>query len=213
MNPDHALTQARHEARELLHAAVEEQRISPEVLELRLALIGEAPSAAAVAAIVADLAPTGGYDLVGTGTQTAWVNAPDYLRLSALFGSTKREGVWTAPLSLDIECIMGEVHVDLRDAMFGSDLLEIHVEVYLGDVVITVPSGTEIENHCTNVLGSSKHKSKKHEASPPNGLLVRITGKVVLGDLTTRERLPSDLAPLPPPGIRGWLARVTGQAD
>lgn len=212
MNPDD-LTRAREDARGLLLAAVDEQRISPEVLELRLALIGEAPSSAAVAAIVADLAPTGGYDLVRAETQTAWVNAPDYLRLSALFGSTKREGVWTAPLALDIECIMGEVHVDLRDAMFGSDLLEIHADVYLGEVVITVPSGTEIENHCSNVLGSSKHKKRKGEASPPNGLLVRLTGKVVLGDLTTRERLPSDLAPLPPPGIRGWLARVTGQAD
>ena len=212
MNPDD-LDQAQAEARELLYAAVEDRRISDEVLELRLALIGEAPSAAAVAAIVADLAPTGGYDLVPGETQTAWVNAPDYLRLSALFGSTKREGVWTAPLALDIECILGEVHVDLRDAMFGSDLLEIHVDVYLGEVVITVPSGTEIENHCTNVLGSSKHKKRKAEASPPNGLLVRITGKVVLGELTTRERLPSDLAPLPPPGIRGWLARVTGRVD
>jgi hypothetical protein len=212
MNPDE-LTQARTEARELLYAAVEERRISPEVLELRLALIGEAPSSAAVAAIVADLAPTGGYDLVAAETQTAWGNAPEYLRLSAVFGSTKREGVWTAPLSLDIECILGEVHVDLRDAMFGSDLLEIHVDVYLGEVVITVPSGTEIENHCSNVLGSSKHKQGKRDVSPPNGLLVRITGKVVLGDLTTRERLPSDLAPLPPPGIRGWLARVTGRAD
>ena len=212
MNPDE-LTQAREDARELLSAAVKDQRISAEVLELRLALIDEAPSAAAVAAIIADLAPTGGYDLVASGTQTAWANAPDYLRLSALFGSTRREGVWTAPLALDIECIFGEVHVDLRDAMFGSDLLDIHVDVYLGEVVITVPSGTEIENHCANVLGSSKHKLKKRDASTPNGLLVRITGKVVLGDLTTRERLPSDLAPLPPPGIRGWLARVTGQAD
>lgn len=212
MNPDE-LSQARKDARELLYAAVEERRISAEVLELRLALIGEAPSSAAVAAIVADLAPTGGYDLVAAETQTAWVNAPEYLRLSAVFGSTKREGVWTAPLSLDIECILGEVHVDLRDAMFGSDLLEIHVDVYLGEVVITVPSGTEIENHCSNVLGSSKHKLAKRDVSPPNGLLVRITGKVVLGELTTRERLPSDLAPLPPPGIRGWLARVTGRAD
>lgn len=212
MNPDE-LTQAREDARELLYAAVEEQRISPEVLELRLALIGEAPSSAAVAAIIADLAPTGGYDLVPAETQTAWANAPEYLRLSAVFGTTRREGVWTAPLSLDIECILGEVHVDLRDALFGADLLEIHVDVYLGEVVITVPSGTEIENHCSNVLGSSKHKLAKRDASPPNGLLVRITGKVVLGDLTTRERLPSDLAPLPPPGIRGWLARVTGRAD
>ena len=111
---------AREEARDLLDAAIDEQRISPEVHELRLALIGEAPSAAAVAAIIADLSPTGGYDLVPLETQTAWVNAPEYLRLSAVFGSTKREGRWTAPLSLDVECILGEVHLDLRDATFGA---------------------------------------------------------------------------------------------
>lgn len=212
MNPDD-LRQARDEARELLDAAVEEQRISPEIHELRLALIGEAPSAAAVAAIIADLGPTGGYDLVSLETQTAWVNAPEYLRLSAMFGSTKREGRWTAPMSLDLECIVGEVHVDLRDATFGSDLLEINVDVYLGEVVITVPSGTEVQNECTNFLGSSKHVRPKRDMSPPNGLLVRVTGKVVLGDLKTRERLPSDLAPAPSPGIRGWLGRVTGRPD
>ena len=212
MNPD-ALTQAREEARELLDAAADEQRISPEVHELRLALIGEAPSAAAVAAIIADLSPTGGYDLVPMEPQTAWVNAPEYLRLSAMFGSTKREGHWTAPMSLDIECIVGEVHVDLRDATFGADLLEIHVDVYLGEVIITVPSGIEIQNECANVLGSSKHARSKGETAPANGLLVRITGKVVLGDLKTRDRLPSDLAPPPRPGIRGWLARVTGRLD
>jgi hypothetical protein len=212
MNPDD-LTLAREEARDLLDAAIEAQRISPEVHELRLALIGEAPSAAAVAAIIADLSPTGGYDLEPLETQTAWVNAPEYLRLSAMFGSTKREGRWTAPMSLDIECIVGEVHVDLRDATFGADLLEIHADVYLGEVVITVPSGTEVRNECANVLGSSTHVRSKRENAPPNGLVVRITGRVVLGELKTRERLPSDLAPVPPPGIRGWLARVTGKLD
>lgn len=211
--PSQDLTRARAEASELLHAAAEEQRISGEVLELRLALIGEAPSAAAVAAIVADLAPTGGYDLAAHETQTAWINAPDYTRLSAVFGSTKREGRWTAPLSLDIECIFGEVHVDLRDATFGAGVLEIDADVWFGEVVITVPSGTEVRNECSTILGGSKHVRPKRGPVPPNGLLVIVTGKVVFGDLKTREKMPSDLAPVPPPGIRGWLARVTGQLD
>jgi hypothetical protein len=216
MNPDELpqdLALARADASDLLYSAAEEQRISHEVLELRLALIGEAPSPAAVAAIVADLAPTGGYDAVPIETQTAWANAPEYLRLSAVFGSTKREGRWTAPLSLDIESICGEVHVDLRDASFGADVLEIHADVWFGEVVITVPSGTEVRNECSTILGGSKHVRPKRGPAPPNGLLVIVTGKVVCGDLKTREKLPSELAPAPPPGIRGWLARVTGQLD
>jgi hypothetical protein len=212
MNPDD-LTQARSEARELLNAAADEQRISTEVLELRLALIGEAPSPAAVAAIVADLLPTGGYDQVPAVMEEGWVNPPDVIRLSATFGTTKRQGRWTAPYALELQTMFGELEIDLRDATFGSNVLEVDVNSFFGSIVITVPSGTEIENDCSTVFGSVSHQRKNRDAASANGLVVRITGTVVFGDLKTRERLPSDLAPPAPPGIRGWLARVTGQID
>jgi hypothetical protein len=212
MNPDD-LTLAREEARELLDAAADEQRISSEVLELRLALIGEAPSPAAVAAIVADLLPTGGYDLVPAAMDEGWVNPAEVIRLSSTFGSTKRQGRWTAPYLLELYTMFGDLEVDLRDASFGASVLEVNVDNTFGKVVITVPSGTVIENDCSTVFGSVKHERRHRDAAAPNGLVVRITGSVVFGDLKTRERLPSDLAPEPPPGIRGWLARVTGQLD
>ena len=212
MNPDE-LTLAREEAQALLEAAAAEQRISAEVHELRLALIGEAPSAAAVAAIVADLQPTGGYDVVPAASDPGWVNPPDLSRLSATFGTTKRRGRWTAPYALELQTMFGELEIDLRDATFGSNVLEVDVNNFFGSIVITVPSGTEIENDCSTVFGSVSHQRKNRDASEANGLVVRITGTVVFGDLKTRERLPSDLAPAPPPGIRGWLARVTGPLD
>ncbi|HLS47927.1 MAG TPA: hypothetical protein VK012_05370 [Gemmatimonadales bacterium] len=211
MNQDN-LEDARQEAEVLLADAAADRRISAEVLELRRALIGEAPSAAAVAAIVADLVPTGEfYEPVALAPDPGWIPAPELVRVSAVFGTSRREGRWTAPLNLEIHCVLGEVHIDLRDAMFAANVLEVEADVYLGTVVLTVPAGTVVELECSTVLGSAGPDRKHRQTAEPNGLLVRVSGNIVLGELKTRERLPSDLAPPPPTGIRGWLARVRGQ--
>ncbi|HEU5050313.1 MAG TPA: LiaF domain-containing protein [Gemmatimonadales bacterium] len=202
------LDRARDDAAALLYAAAEERRISDEVLELRLALIGEAPSPAAVAAIVADLAPQEGESPAVEDAGPGWIAPAELTRVSAVFGNARREGRWTAPLALEIRCIFGEVVVDLRDAMFGADVLDIDVVNYFGKVVVTLPSGTEVENDTSTVFGSAKHVRKSRDAASPNGLLVRVNGNVVFGELVTRERHPTDLAPPPRPGLRGWLDRV-----
>lgn len=202
------LDRARDDAAALLYSAADERRVSDEVLELRLALIGEAPSPAAVAAIVADLVPVDGEPSDVADAGPGWIAPAELTRVSAVFGNSRREGRWTAPLALEIRCIFGEVVVDLRDAMFGADVLDIDVVNYFGKVLITLPSGTEVEHDASTVFGSAKHARKGRDATGPNGLLVRVNGTVVFGELVTRERHPTDLAPPPRSGIRGWLDRV-----
>jgi hypothetical protein len=61
----------------------------------------------------------------------------------------------------------------------------------MGELKLIVPPGTQVENECDEVLSNSSHKTRKKSAAPPNGLLVVIRGKVRLGEISVKERVPT----------------------
>ena len=211
------LLDARRDAIHALCIAQARDVISVDLFQLRLALVNEAPSPAAIGAIIADLEPTGEADAMAV---TAYMPpatlgpAANSLRLSAIFGSTQRDGAWTVPRMLELKVIFGEMKLDLRDALFSSDVLEIEVDLLFGSVLLTLPAGTRVENECSAIFGGTKHKMSPQLAAEPNGLVVRLTGELKFGDLKIRERLPSELLPPKPrDGVKGWLARVVDSVD
>ena len=218
MNQDQ-LTEARRRAIHALCVAQAKELVSVEVFELRHALVHEAPSAAAVEAIVADLEVTGEADAAflpapGTGAVLPdFPPVPGELPLSALFSTFKREGIWVVPPVLRLKAFCGEVKLDLRDALFTSDVVDVTVDATMGSIELTVPAGTQVENECTAVFGDIEHK--RHDALdvPPNGLLVRINGRALFGGVKIRERLPTDLLPPERRGVKGWLAKVADSVD
>lgn len=210
MNQDDLPT-ARREAIHALCVAQARDLISVELFELRFALLNEAPSPAAVEAIVADLDAAGTEPTPLPGlVAPAWptmLAAP--VRLGAVFGTARREGRWHVPPELEVKVLFGEMHLDLRDAVFSGDMVDIHVDVICGSAVITLPAGTHVENECTAIFGNSEQKSRGAAPFEPNGLYVRITGRVRLGEVKIRERVPTDLLPVErQKGARGWLARA-----
>lgn len=216
MNPD-TLQEARRRAIHALCVAQAKELISVEVFELRHALVHEAPSAAAVDAIVADVEITGEVDagpLLAPVTGTALTDLtalPGELPISAVFSTVKREGYWVVPPVLRLKALCGEVKLDLRDALFTSDVVDVTVDATMGTIQLTLPAGTQVENECTAVFGEVEHKRPDALDVPPNGLLVRINGRALFGGVKIRERLPTDQ--LPPGRARGWLAKVADSVD
>jgi len=211
------LLDARRDAIHALCIAQARNVISVDLFQLRLALINEAPSPAAIGAIIADLEPTGEADALSV---TAYMPpatlgpAANSLRLSAIFSKTERDGAWTVPRMLELKVICGEMKLDLRDALFSSDVLEIEVDVLFGSVLLTLPAGTRVENECSAIFGGTKYKLSPQLGAEFNGLVVRLTGELKLGDLKIRERLPTELLPPKPrDGVKGWLARVVDSVD
>lgn len=198
------LDQARQQAVRLLCQAHAEERIGPEGFQSRLEQIRHAPNEATLAAMLADLDHDARMPVpihrdlpVGPDVdpdEVAPVSPADYLRVASVFGSTKRAGSWTVPLTLDVRVLLGEVTIDLRDAVFGSDLVEILVDAKLGSFTLIVPAGTQVENETEEVLSSSTHSTRSARGARPNGLLVRLRGRALLSSVEVKEKLPTGAA-------------------
>jgi hypothetical protein len=89
----------------------------------------------------------------------------------------------------------GEITLDMRDAVFGSDVLDIDVSVLMGGVVLIVPPGAQVENECDERFSSSTHSTRSARGASPIGLLIRIGGKVRMGSLEIKEKRPTGEVP------------------
>lgn len=198
------LDEARREAVRLLCEAHARDQLPLEAFEARFERVKDAPNLATLEAIVADL------DLPGTSLMTvprapapvptdpgelAPVAPAEFLRLSSVFASTKRAGAWTVPLELHGLVIMGELTLDLRDAVFGADQVDIDVRVTLGSFKLIVPAGTQVENEMEETLSSSTHSTRSARGARPNGLLIRVRGRALLSSVEIQEKYPTGIKP------------------
>ena len=193
------LDSARREAIRALCQAQANDHLTVEGFESRLDQVRHAPNEATLAAILADLdglvfppAITGSqYPAPADHTGVAPVAPVEYLRLTSVFGSTTRAGSWTVPLNLDAKVLFGEMTIDLRDAVFGSDVVDIHIDVKVGGFTLFVPVGTQVENAVEETLSSSTHSTRSARGSGPNGLLIRLAGTALLGSVEVKEKFPT----------------------
>lgn len=209
----------REEAIRSLSLAVAADRLSISQFESRLALVRQAPNRASLDAIVADLIPTGGYTVptgmvpavadhtaVGSSYDLAPVEPLEVMRIKSVMGSTKRAGSWTVPLRLEVKVVLGEMTLDLRDAVFCSDVFEIDLNLHFGSLTLIVPTGVQVENECEEKFSSSSHSIRSGQGKRRIGLLVRITGTVRWSSLEIKEKPPTDEVP----ARTGWRKLLPG---
>lgn len=204
------LESARREAVRLLCRAQADDRLSVEAFQSRLEQVEHAPNRATLAAILADLEevglpsptvtrypvapadPTGLVSAEHHGVTSADPVSPaEYLRISSVFASSKRAGAWTVPLEIEGMVLFGELVLDLRDAVFGADVVDIVVNVKVGSFELIVPAGTQVENEIEETLSSSSHSTRSARGARPNGLLVRLRGKAWLASVDVKEKFPT----------------------
>jgi hypothetical protein len=196
------LEHARYEAIRVLCAAQAEDRLPVHAFEATLERIKSAPDRATLGAIVAGLQDTGAALAPLTAeppdaipADAAAVAPADCLRLSSVFASTKRAGPWTVPLELNTLVILGEMTLDLRDAMFLADVVDIDVHATLGSFTLIIPAGTQVENEIEETLTSSEYSRRGVKDAAPNGLLIRLRGRALLASIEIKEKYPTGAAP------------------
>ena len=209
----------REEAIRALSAALTSDRLSFDQFESRLALIRQAPNRATLDAILADLPAD--EDVASTGLvpmardHTAVVGHDDLvpvepaevLRIKTVMGSSKRAGSWTVPHRLELKVVLGELTIDLRDAVFCSDTLDIDVNVLLGSLTLIVPAGTQVENESEEKFSSSSHSTRSTRGLSRIGLLIRITGRVGWSSFEIKEKPPTGMEPEKP----RWMRLLAGE--
>jgi hypothetical protein len=210
----------REEAIRALSAALSGDRISFDQFESRLALVRQAPNRATLDAILADLPvdeefvlPTGLVPPARDHTAVAGhedlmpVEPAEVLRIKTVMGSSKRAGSWTVPFRLELKVVLGELTVDLRDAVFCSDTLDLDLHVLLGSLTLIVPAGTQVENESEEKFTSSSHSTRSTRGMSRIGLLIRITGRVHWSSLEIKEKPPSGMAAEKP----RWMRLLAGE--
>ncbi|MEO6527441.1 MAG: hypothetical protein ABIP93_12500 [Gemmatimonadaceae bacterium] len=111
--------------------------------------------------------------------------APDD-QLSAILGEATRTGPWVLPPLLDVQVVLGEVLIDLRDAVLPPVGCEIALFGLLGAFKLLVPQGVVVVDELTS-LGSTVRNDAAHDGVRMiRTTRVRLTGTAVMSEVEVR---------------------------
>lgn len=201
------LEQAREAARQTIGDGFARDLIDTDELDRRLEAAERATSTAELTALTHDLTPPPGTAVVVAGTSTALVplgDIPTHGRMTAVLSEAKRTGEWTPARHTKIRAALSSAHLDFRDARLGPGVTEFDVSVFMGEIEVFVPPGMAVDVACTTILGEVDQDERTQTGRDPQAPRIRITGTIVLGSVTVRERLP---------GESWWDARKRRKAE
>lgn len=104
--------------------------------------------------------------------------------IEAYFSTKPRQGVWIVPPHLNVRTALGEVKLDMREAVFESLEVVIDVSEFMSEVKLWVPRGVTVIDETHGVLSSVSMK----KMGPPLPGMPRIvlTGSLVMSSLNVR---------------------------
>jgi hypothetical protein len=170
----------RERASALLRDAAAEGRLTFEELADRVEAAAHAKTREELARLTADLPVPD--DAVTR--PAAPVAGP--LREFRLIGDLRRSGVWLVPAESRWQTVVGDIVLDLRQARVTAHDVAIEARSLLGDILLLVPEGVEVEVRARPLLGSVRQHAG-HDA-PPGAPRVVLTGGTVIGDIRVRAR-------------------------
>ena len=115
-------------------------------------------------------------------------------RVVNVFGESRRLGRWRLPRRVRVLNVFGSAHLDLREAILGTEALAEHVVTiegtcWFGEVTVLVPEGVEVEMTGACVFGSRQARLAPvpRLAGTP---VVQVRLSVVFGEVSVRSAGP-----------------------
>jgi len=108
------------------------------------------------------------------------------LREFRLIGDLRRSGVWLVPAASRWQTVVGDIVLDLRQARVTAHDITIEARSVLGDILLLVPEGVEVEVRARPLLGTVRQHAGQDAA--PGAPRVVLTGGTVIGDVRVRAR-------------------------
>ena len=164
----------------LLRDAAAEGRLTFEELADRVEAAAAAKTRDDLTRLTADL-PVPDDGLTGPPTP---VTGP--LREFSVLGDLRRSGVWLVPAESRWQTVVGDIVLDLRQARVTAHEVTIEARTVLGDILLLVPEGVEVEVRTRSILGSVRQFAG--QTAPPGAPRVLLTGGTVIGDVRVRAR-------------------------
>lgn len=132
------------------------------------------------------LAPESSYGLVPEIPQTSGV--------VSFLSNSEREGKWVLPRHLRALSVMGNIELDLREAVIGLGVSVIEAVAVLGNIEITVPPDLAVEVDGDTLLGSFalKYQGRVNPSPTTGDRKVRITGTAYAANVEIHVKGPDE---------------------
>ena len=112
----------------------------------------------------------------------------------SFLSSTEREGRWALPRHLRALAVLGNVEIDLRDAVIGIGVSVIEAVAVLGNVEILVPPEIAVECDGDAILGNFtlKYQGRVNTAVANRERTIRVTGTAYAASVSVIVKGPDE---------------------
>jgi hypothetical protein len=113
-------------------------------------------------------------------------------KMNVVMSSLERRGRWSVPRAMVVRSMWGNVELDLRDASLAPGLTEIEVMIVMANMEVILPPGLAIDVDVSTFAGNVTERHRVPPDADPTQPMIRITGKVVFGNIEVTTRLPGE---------------------
>ncbi|MEU6311170.1 DUF1707 domain-containing protein [Streptomyces sp. NPDC047014] len=114
----------------------------------------------------------------------------------AVCSSSSRKGRWRPGAHTRAVSVMGDITIDLTQAVFEQQVTEINVTCVLGNVEVLVPENVTLRGYGSGVLGNFEVRGEGRGETDPQAPVVIIRGFAMLGNIEARPKLGARLVDL-----------------
>ncbi len=106
----------------------------------------------------------------------------------AVCSSSARKGRWRPGAHTRAVSVMGDISIDLTEAVFEQQVTEINVTCVLGNVEVLVPENVTLRGYGSGVLGNFEVRGEGRGESDPQAPVVIVRGFALLGNIEARPK-------------------------
>jgi hypothetical protein len=181
--------QERHQVAEVLRQAAGEGRIDLDELDERLEATFSAKTYADLVPITADLPAIGTKPMPVQRPASHVVAGPSYQSSFAMMSETRRIGPWQVGAYHSAFALMGQVVLDLRQAIFATREITINASALMGGVDIIVNAHTLVVCDGFGFMGDfSESRSRVPLEATADSPVVRVKGVAIMGAVKVKRK-------------------------
>ncbi|MFJ3202114.1 DUF1707 domain-containing protein [Streptomyces sp. NPDC086989] len=187
----------------ILADALAEGRLTAEEHSDRLDSLYAVKTVGELEVLVRDLPAPGGaaaapaYGRAPAPSPVPGAVAPVSETVVAVCSSSTRKGRWRPGAHTRVVSVLGDVTIDLTEAVFEQQITEINVTSVLGNVEVLVPENVTLRGYGSGVLGNFEvHGEGRAETTDPHAPVVIVRGFALLGNIEARPKLGARLVDL-----------------
>src|SRR3954470_14312136 len=193
------LRDTRERALAVLQESFAHDRLTMDELERRVTAAHTSESAADIEALVADLPALEGASALSLPLTRALVPASEVNSIATIRGTmsaTRRAGAWDVPRRLVVRGLMSATVLDFREARFPPGAVDLDIHAVMSSVEIIVPPGLAVATDGSAFMGAFEQVHRAPAHPDPATPLLRVRGRVIMGVVEVKLRLPGERSDL-----------------